>query len=181
MTMPMPMPMPPPAAAAAAANVVANVITNVNANVNLNAAACCCCCQWLDAEKVTLGGGSAGQQSTGPRQPREGAAPSRQSTAGIKHGTNIPSPLTQSGRTTGILPLPSLDLVVQREYSLSPHSIGSYNGNIPSPLTRSGRTTGIFPLPSLDWVRHAGMRCGRTWATSSSRRVWCVSTHPAPT
>eukprot|EP00976_Prorocentrum_cordatum_P007981 158589-Prorocentrum_minimum.AAC.1 len=38
------------------------------------------------------------------------------------------------------------------QYSLFPHSIGSYNGNNPSFLAQLGHITGIFPLPSLDWV-----------------------------
>eukprot|EP00959_Pyramimonas_sp_CCMP1952_P264712 5534979-Pyramimonas_sp.AAC.1 len=53
------------------------------------------------------------------------------------------------GLHTGIVPLPSLEWVIQQEYSLSPHSIGSYNKNISSPLARLGHTTGIFPLAEL--------------------------------
>eukprot|EP00959_Pyramimonas_sp_CCMP1952_P184065 3848710-Pyramimonas_sp.AAC.1 len=34
---------------------------------------------------------------------------------------------------------------MQRECSLSPHSIGSYNGNVPPPLTRLGQKSSPWP------------------------------------
>eukprot|EP00959_Pyramimonas_sp_CCMP1952_P183369 3833809-Pyramimonas_sp.AAC.1 len=65
-----------------------------------------------------------------------------------------------------MFPLPSLDWVIHRAYSLSPHSIGSYTRNI-----------GIFPLPSLDWVIHEWCE----WGEGKRTLGWpprCARGHP---